>query len=262
MVGKDGEFGDIFRVPPEGRIGIELVLATDGRAPSIAKAQEVLFKAKLAQIFVSSTIRVIDVHYGNDGEKIDPNHLDAVNQYISFLNSPEFRQADHFSEEFGALCQQKAWELSRRLWDISYLFPLSPFYPSIDSELHFEFVGAFRENPLKFRFLGYAAGGALVVAVVVFASVHVQKELGAPECRARYQEIVSNQTQMLRDQAKLEGKWTAEHGKSFEVATNAAQAAAAACGSALSSLGMTFTLDPFRFEITLGGGGARANNGR
>lgn len=249
MAGMDDGLEHAFRMPEDRRLGIELSLELGGDAPDLGFSIYAFRSLATVRSYIVSTAAFLRWHEG-DGPLGSPRAAAVAQEYLNFLGA--------FSEDsFLMLSPEFVLESVSRL-DLLAAALGNNFLSGRQGELdlRIEFVGAFRQNPTKFRFVAYMPLFVGGIAVAMLGAVQVMKELDAPACRTHYGDILRHQTDVILQQAKLEGRLTAQHRESLETATKAAQAGAAACGSALSHLGMKLTASPTRaFEITMGAAG-------
>lgn len=248
MAGMDDGLERAFRVPEDRRLGIELSLEQGGAAPSLNSSLYALHSLATVRSYIVSTAAFLRWHDG-DGPLGSPRATAVAQEYLNFLRS--------YDDNFLMLSPEFMQESVRRLDLLSAALGNNFLYGwRGDLDFRIEFVGAFRQNPTKFRFVAYMPLFIGGIALATLGAVQVMKELDAPVCRAHYGDILKHQTDVILQQAKLEGRLTAQHRESLETATKAAQAGAAACGSALSQLGFKLTPSPGpAFEITMGAAG-------
>lgn len=216
---------------PGDRVGFELMLDTRGRNPEISKVISSYSKLMWTAAAIGEFINFYNWFTSENKWDHDQNALMAAfYDRLGELPNPEPDFADFYID--GHIARRK----------------LYPFFitfntlakPKVIYSEHFDilFCGAYRENPTVTKIMVTGCAAALTMATIIWGTVQVMKEAGAAECRAQIQQISDKHISMLREQARLEGKWTGDLRESHMQLVKAALLTSATCGSMLGDIGI------------------------
>lgn len=212
------QIASYFRIPEDGRFGLEASIDFGGEPPSMGELSSCIDRLRECQRYITAVLWIIQWSEDNISvpEALRPSVTVLADAVFKGNRQSVYLALQHLVASLG-LHNPDAGE--------------SRFQP------RFEFVGAYQQNPIVLRFDVKGHPWALIAAILVFGTVQMMKEYGADACRAQAADIAKHQSASLERIAGRQGRWTPELVDSHKVVLDAANAGAARCGSLLSSFG-------------------------
>lgn len=235
----------ILQLPERGSLALELIVNEDG--PHILAEQTVFAIQKL--LWTKSAILAVCRLQGIllDGQHLNPHNEESTQQFINWIDKLPNPFAEGFESYFDLPNGMSQFSSLIRGFELEHHKNIGK-----TSEMRLEFYGAYLSNPTTFRFMAMGAASAMTLAAAIWGGVSIMKQLDAPACREHYDKIAQRQIELVRKQAKLEGRLSSELSKNELDIVKSVLAASSTCNSVFGNIRLRIAIGPrFDFEVSL-----------